>query len=738
MAMTPPQPSTLYAHIALPVPLHGGFDYIVPKELSQAALTPGIRVVVPFGGRKLVGILLETSDTSLVPADKLKALEATFTEAPVFSTTELTFLKWAAAYYSHPLGEVINNALPVLLKKAAPQPSYYNTLWRRTDKAFAGRPNAHKQKELLSIIESSAGGLWEDGIRVLGFTKQMLKKLEQEGYLSQSNVAKHSASMQVQETTRDYALTSEQHAASQQIKDHLHEFSPFLLEGVTGSGKTEVYIAAVRHCIEHNKQALVLVPEINLTPQTFKRFQSQLGIPVAVYHSGMSNKEKLITHQLFKTGQAQVLIGTRSSIFLPSENLGLIIVDEEHDASYKQADGFKYSARDLAVKRAQLQNCPVVLGSATPSSDTYLNAQSGKFTTLKLSQRANNASLPSMQLEDMRALSSKEIIAPKVLFEIKRELDQNNQVVIFQNRRGLAPSLMCFDCGWLCPCPNCDTRITVHQHPPRLHCHHCDHQRAIPQQCAECGSNNLNALGAGTEKLEQLLSYNFPRAHIVRLDRDEIKTQQDLELATTPVREGIPCLIIGTQMVTKGHDFPHVTLVVVVDADSLFFSSDFRALERGAQQLLQVAGRAGRGEKTGRVIIQTRQPEHPLFNYLRQHDYTQFITEELSDRQLCSLPPYSKLMSVRCEASSLQASQHALSNLKSMLASHPELQGALLAGPIAASIKRKQNKYRSYLHIFCTDVKQRLAAQQHALHFIKEIKGRTVRLSLDVDPIEIT
>lgn len=733
--MHAPDNTKIYAHIALPVPLAGGFDYIVTTSQKNTAVA-GARALVSFGNRKLIGIILELKTQCDLDDAKLKHIETIYQEEHVFNSKMLSLLSWASHYYSHPIGEVISNALPGALRKPKPAPTYKKALWRRTSKNFEGRSNAHLQVAALSALEDAPGGLWDDALRIMGFNNALMNKLEQQGYVEQKQDAVASKAMQVREEAAHFTLNEEQSAALARIRTKLGHFSPHLLEGVTGSGKTEVYIAAVKECLSINKQAIVLVPEINLTPQTFKRFQSQLGIPVAVHHSGMTEKEKFITWQMLNSGQAKVLIGTRSAIFLPTKALGLIIVDEEHDSSYKQSDNFKYSARDLAVKRAQIEGCPIVLGSATPSSDSFLNAQQGRFDWLTLNQRANKAAMPTIKLEDMRALPNKEILSPRMLAAVKEQIDKGNQVIVFHNRRGLAPSLMCFDCGWIYQCPNCDARATVHQQPPRLHCHHCDYKSPIIRNCPQCQGTNVNAVGAGTEKIEQILKYYFPNTELVRLDRDEIKTQTDLERATNIIHKGQPCLIVGTQMIVKGHDFPNVTLVIVVDADGLFFSSDFRAMEKGAQQLLQVAGRAGRGDKKGIVAIQTRQPEHPLFELLMQHQYTSFMQNELRERELCALPPYSKLATIRAESIHAEKCEQALLQLKDYLNSAKELAGLCIAGPLSAAVSRKQNRYRYYLHIFAENSKQRFIAQHYALHFIQHLKQRDLRLSIDVDPFE--
>ena len=728
-----------FATVAVPSPLYASFDYKLNDDQRRTA-KPGMRVAVSFGRRTMIGIILELKNHCDFDERKVKEVNTVYNTHIPFNETLLALLTWAASYYSHPIGEVLSNALPAALRKNQAPPEYQSTLWQRTSKAFEGRANAHKQIRALATLEKTEAGLWDDALRVLGFNKSLLEKLENEGYVEKQQSLALSKAMartqEVHEPEQSYRLNAEQQNAVHQITQQANGFKAHLLEGVTGSGKTEVYIEAVRHCISQDQQALILVPEINLTPQTFERFQNQLGVPIAVLHSGMTEKERVLTYTLVQTGQAKVLIGTRSAIFTPCANLGLIVIDEEHDASYKQSDGFKYSARDLAVKRAQLESASIVLGSATPSSESILNAQQGRFNLIKLNARANQAKPPRIALEDMRALKRDIILSPRTLAEIKKELDQDNQVIIFHNRRGLAPSLMCFDCGWICQCSNCDARFTVHNRPARLHCHHCDAQIAIPTHCGQCQSSNVNTVGSGTEKLEQIIQYYFPKRATVRLDRDEIKTQNDLELRLDIIKKGEPCLIIGTQMLAKGHDFPDVTLVVVVDADGLFFSSDFRALEKGAQQLIQVAGRAGRGSKSGRVLIQTRQTDNPLFSFLKQHDYASFMAQELDEREICELPPYSRLLNIRAESTSAQSGETALNQLKQTL-SILNIENILISGPLPAAITRKQNRFRHNLHIFCGNAKDRYFLQQHIIHFIQHQTDRKLRLSIDVDPTEI-
>lgn len=735
--MEKPNTTALFISVAVPVPLAKSFDYLPPKNWNNISPTPGTRVLVPFGRRQVIGIVLETHSRSNFEKIKFKHVLVIYPEAPAIKPSILELLRWASQYYSHPIGECLAAALPKVLRKPEQPPAYEIIKWRRTERPFEGKKNAKKQQALLTAVEECSDGIWQDSLKAMGFSATHIKSMHEKGYLRKDSQTLQSKAMQVKETSRSVNLNQEQTNALAALSKNIGKFAVSLLEGVTGSGKTEVYIALVNQVMDSGKQALILVPEINLTPQTFRRFQTQLGLPVAIYHSGMSDKEKFITHSLMASGEARILIGTRSAAFMPCQELGVIVVDEEHDSSYKQFDNFKYSARDLSVKRGQIEHCPVILGTATPSSDSLHNALSGKYQWIKLTQRANKAKLPLVRLQDARAQKSNEPLSNLALHEIKKTLDQGNQVIVFQNRRGFAPSLMCFDCGWVCPCPNCDARLTIHTNPLRMHCHHCDYRSLPPPSCLKCSSKKLDAVGSGTERIESILQHYFPNAESIRLDRDNIRSESDIEKAVNSINDGKPKIIIGTQMLAKGHDFQDVTLVVVVDADSLFFSSDFKALERGAQQLLQVAGRTGRGEKPGEVIIQSRQVDNPLFEHIKRNDYLSFMMEELKNRELCHLPPYSKMLSVRAEASDEAIAHTTLQSLKEQLLGIAEIrEHAMISGPIAAVITRKQNMFRYYLHVFAQSSTQRLSAQRTIQSFAETTKQHQVRLSIDVDPLD--
>ncbi|HEX2549035.1 MAG TPA: primosomal protein N' [Gammaproteobacteria bacterium] len=512
-------------------------------------------------------------------------------------------------------------------------------------------------------------------------------------------------------------------------------FQVFLLNGVTGSGKTEVYLQTIQKVIQEKKQVLILVPEIGLTPQTLNRFAERFTELSIVLHSGLTEKQRLHAWCLSHSGQAKIIIGTRSAIFLPFQNLGLIIIDEEHDLSFKQQEGFRYHARDLAILRAHMQKIPVILGSATPSLETLFKAEIGKFSPLFLPKRAGNAELPEFKVIDIRNQFLEEGVSNSLLVEIKTHLAASNQVMLFLNRRGFAPLMMCHACGWMVNCRRCDRRMTYHDFSKRLHCHHCDYQKSQPAQCESCGEKKLQTLGQGTERLEQVLQKYFPETSIVRIDRDTTKRKDAMETILQDIQTGKHQILIGTQMLAKGHHFPNVTLVGIIDADGGFFSSDFRALERMGQLVLQVAGRAGRVEKKGTVMIQTHHPEHPLLHQLFRESYDTFANTLLKERKLAGLPPYAFFALFRADAYQTEIALAFLQKIKEISLLNKKI---FLLGPIPAPMPKRAGRYRAQLLI---QAATRPELQNFLKKLLPEIEKITlkkkVRWSLDVDPLEM-
>ena len=531
-------------------------------------------------------------------------------------------------------------------------------------------------------------------------------------------------------------LNAAQQNALTEIEGSLDAYHAFLLEGVTGSGKTEVYLQAIARVLGRGQQVLVLVPEIGLTPQTIQRFRARFAVPIAAMHSGMTEKQRLNVWMQAKSGGAKIVIGTRSAVFVPFVSLGLIIIDEEHDLSFKQQEGFRYNARDIAIMRAYLGGMPIVMGSATPSLETQHNADQGRFRRLQLPERAGGAVLPEFCLLDTRHTMLEQGLSLQLLDEIKRHLSRGDQVMLFLNRRGFSPVLFCDACGWMAKCTRCDARMTYHYRAAKLRCHHCDAQKNIPVKCEGCGVVGLQAVGQGTERLEGTLKKYFPSHSIARIDRDNMRRKGALEEALARIQRGDDHILVGTQMLAKGHHFPNVTLVALIDVDGGFFSADFRALERMGQLLLQVAGRAGRAEKPGKVLIQTQHPDHPLLGLLLQQNYHAFSVALLKERQEADLPPFVFFALFRAESHQLQQAEEFLNEIKSLIASKRHT--LEIMGPIAAPMPRRAGRYRMQLLL---QAKSRHELQQNLKKMLPEIEAlkanKRVRWSLDVDPQEM-
>jgi primosomal protein N' (replication factor Y) len=514
------------------------------------------------------------------------------------------------------------------------------------------------------------------------------------------------------------------------------EFRPFLLDGVTGSGKTEVYLRSMTDMLQDGKQVLVLVPEISLTPQTIERFRERFSVPVVALHSGLTELARLKVWLAAKSGEAKIVIGTRSAVFTPFAKLGLIIVDEEHDTSFKQQDRFRYHARDLAVMRASINHIPIVLGSATPSLESLLNVKRERYDYLTLRERAGNAQLPAYEMINLRQSTVEEGLSTQLVKTMRHHLEQGNQVMLFLNRRGYAPVLYCTECTWIAGCRRCDTRMVYHHKPPRLQCHHCDSRSNIPVKCAQCGAESLQPVGIGTQRLEKMLQKNFPDVPIIRVDRDSTQRKGAMQDLLTQIHAEPKAILLGTQMLAKGHHFPNVTLVGVVETDSGLFSADFRAAEQMGQLLLQVSGRAGRAEKPGTVMIQTHHPDHALLRTLIHEGYKPFADALLSEREQALLPPYSYFAVFRAEAYTNDHAQDFLTKLKDMCKSTKD--AITVLGPVPALLAKRKGLHCQHLIIKSP---QRGTLQRFLKMILQEIEkfpGRQpVKWVLDVDPVEV-
>lgn len=726
--------------IALPVPLRRLFDYLPNPNISDKSLyQPGCRVALKFGNRQMIGIVIRTSDNTDVPRDKLKPLEQLLDSTPILEEEQLKLCQWLARYYHHPLGEVLDLALPVLLRKGEPLNSIETPCWKPDIAAPAEPPKGSKRQELWQWLQQYPNGIAHQQVTAAGFSKAQITALQDYGYVKafQQLEPLHTN----QQPQAPLQLNNEQAVAVSGIAEHLNHFYCALLEGITGSGKTEVYLQLIEKALLQGKQVLVLVPEIGLTPQTIRRFHARLNTTITLLHSGLNDKERLIAWRQAKEGKARLLIGTRSAIFTPMPDLGMVIIDEEHDASFKQQDNLRYSARDFAIRRAQQKNIPIILGSATPCLETLSNALHKKFGHFKLQKRAGNAKPPAIKLHGMLHQPLESGLAIPVIQRIQHHLDLKQQVLIFINRRGYAPSLMCSDCGWVAECSSCDAAMTLHQYPAHLHCHHCDHQQAIPPMCPKCHSKKMEPLGQGTERLEDNLKHLFSTTDIKRIDRDTVRHKQAFDQLLDDIHKGEPCILVGTQMLAKGHHFPNVTLVVIVDADSGLFSADFRAMERSAQLIDQVTGRAGRAEKSGEVWIQTYFPDHPQLNLLIQSGYSELANTLLKERKDIQLPPYSFMALLRTESQDKQLAeqyqQQAREFIQRWLQQFPQQAAINLVGPFPAPMERRAGRFRQQLQLI-SDERTSLHNILEALaHYLEANVPAKVKWNLDIDPLDM-
>jgi len=729
---------TMILRIALPAPVYGLFDYLPAKNTATPALQPGQRLLVPFGRTERCGILVEVTDNTSIARNRLRAVRAVLDDTPLMDQEHLEYLRWVAGYYHHPVGEVLLSALPVRLRKGKPpllsRPDRVRLLDADTQTLAGLQRRAPRQWQVMKWLESLGGqASMGDLRRQFDSIHGVLNTLQNKGLITLDTATSPADPPQ----QPDLTLENEQSRAISAVSASLGRYGAFLLDGVTGSGKTEVYLQLAQQVLARGQNVLLLAPEIALTPQLISRVEKRLPGPVAVLHSGRNDREREQAWLLAAKGEARVVIGTRSAVLAPLPNLGLVLVDEEHDASYKQQEGFRYSARDMALVRARRADCPVVLGSATPSLESLKNAMERRYTWLRLSRRAGKAQKPRMQLLDVRSQRLQGSLSPVLLQALDDTLSQGRQAMVFLNRRGFAPVLTCYSCGWLSDCPRCDARQTVHYRHRKLVCHHCGNERPLPDHCPSCGSPELHPLGQGTEQLEQVLQQQFPDHPLVRIDRDSTSAKGSLDKMLKQAREGQASLLVGTQMLAKGHHFPGVSLVAMVDVDSGLFGADFRAAERMAQLIIQVAGRAGRGEHPGQVLMQTRFPDHPLLQTLVNEDYATFAREALQERKQAELPPYSYQALIRASASKAETAEtflHQSVALIEGLGGH-EIQ---VWGPVPAPMQKRAGKFRSHLLLQSGDRQQ---LQQFLGTFIPALStlpdATRVRWSVDVDPQDL-
>ncbi len=732
----------LIFRVAIPIPVYSLFDYLAPANIELDSIEPGMRLEVPFGKGKKIAFLIEITQKSDLEVGKLKRVVRILDQKSLLSSKDLQLLTWASNYYHHPLGEVISAAFPAALRQG-------KSIVLKTAKSFALSPlgkqalstdlqRSPKQKSLLEKFQATLSSFSEAELSAWNINWKPSVKLLLEKQLIEVEII----AVKVERTDtiiRNNALQCnlQQQVAIDGVCGALGHFGVFLLEGVTGSGKTEVYLQIIHEVLARGQQVLVLVPEITLTPQLEDRFRKRFSVSIALFHSKLTDNQRQAAWLSMQQGECSIMLGTRSALFTPLKNPGLIILDEEHDASFKQQEGFRFSARDTAVYRGKLLDIPVLLGSATPSLESLYNVDKQRYQLMHLPERAGNAIEPMMQLLDIRNKKIHEGLSEVLVDEIRRTLAKSEQVLLFLNRRGFAPTLICHSCGWVARCKHCDANLVIHFDEQRLRCHHCAQEQNLIRQCPACDSSELTPLGMGTERVEKVLIDLFKDKTTVRLDRDSTQRKGSLENYLQQINEGKVDIILGTQMLSKGHHFPNVTLVAILDVDSGLFSIDFHAAEKMAQMIVQVSGRAGRAEKPGKVIMQTRQPEHQLLTTLIKHGYRSFAKTALAERKEALLPPFSYQALLRVQATDANTPplffQAIIVLLKKFDAGHTQI-----LGPVSAPMAKRagffryqllfQNTNRQELHVLFDTLIPKIANLKQA---------KKVRWSLDVDPVDL-
>lgn len=732
----------MFLQVALNVPLYKTFEYSCVNDANLGIKSyEGRRVLVPFGSKEILGIVLSCDTKSTLPSNiKIRSITKWIDSKPLFSQDILKLLKWAASYYHYPIGEVLYGAIPTALRNSeqAIQPIIEG--WRKSENGNLDLIRRSPMCKKVYDIIFNLNFISTLSLREQGVSREIINKLSKLNLIEKINLRNYSTPWTQTEWHSYNALTlnPEQEFAFKKICSHLG-FGVFLINGVTGSGKTEIYLQLIEKVLKEGKQALVLVPEINLTPQTVKRFYDRFSVPIVCLHSSLNKTEKLESYLSASSGEAAILIGTRSSLFTPMPNLGIIIVDEEHDSSYHQDDGFRYSARDCAVIRAHNLNIPIILGSATPSIESLNNVKLGKYTELVLTNRAGVASMVTMEIVDLCHQQVTSGISMKLMTAISDTISKGNQALIMLNRRGYSQSLICHNCGFVFKCSNCDSNLCLHNNGNYLSCHHCETKYPIPCNCPQCGSTNLVPTGNGTEQISECLKLLFPKANIIRIDRDTTATKGSLEQYLSEINSNKYQILVGTQMLAKGHHFPNVTLVGIVNIDSYLYSNDFRATEKLAQLIIQVSGRAGRENKPGHVILQTHCKKHPLLQELTTYGYKGFSHKCIEERAINQLPPFSYQIAIRADGENREDVIEFLNSIYNFLCtlktSIPEIG---FTAPFSSQIERRQNRF--HLQIIVQSAirnKISLCADKITNNIDSFDKRGKVHSVIEIDPIDI-
>lgn len=720
--------------ICIPNTSRDYFDYSDPASLNPAI---GARLWVPFRNKERLGLVVGCRRAEN-EGSKLKSLNSLLDEQALLSEDILKLCRWVSSYYQSPLSEVLPLALPKKYRLGQhcqlPLCDYYQLAMPARQAHSLIKPQARKQQELIDFLKQQPAAVTKKTLLNAGFKQSQLESLTAAAILKHSQAIALPERIAAQQE-QPLALNEEQALAVDSIKKHLGSYHCFLLQGITGSGKTEVYLQVIAQNLAAGQQVLIIVPEIGLTPQLLARFSNRFKETMVVIHSNLNETERQVAWQLAKDKLAKLVIGTRAAIFTPMPRLGLIVVDEEHDPSLKQMDGARYSARDTALMRAYLNKIPIILGSATPSLESLQNCIQNKYSLLRLNQKALNSRALHFQLIDLRSINLQHGLAAATLTQIANHLQQGNQVLVFINRRGFAPVLLCHHCGWIADCQSCDSHLTLHRQLGRLLCHHCGKTQGVPTSCKSCANKELLPIGAGTQRIHEYLQQQFPDYQLLRIDRDEVRKKEALNHHLERIHRGEAQLIIGTQMLAKGHHFPRLTLVVILDTDAGFYNQDFRALERLGQLLTQVAGRAGRAQYAGQVLIQTHLPHHPLLNLLIQEGYEPFAKAVLASRQEAELPPFHYLALIRAQDKKAPRVLNFLHSVKQSLLN----EGIKVLGPAPAPLARKADQHRMQLLLKSSSRKKLQLALTNLRAWLTMNKlNNNVRWNVDVDPMDLS
>lgn len=727
----------IYHRIAVNVPLSDGLLTYSHSE----PLPPGTRVLVPFRNKTVVGIVWETDIAPDMDTARILSVQTAFSDEPPLPESWRDLLSFTSRYYHYPTGQAVFAALPQGLKETRvvemPQPPLFYAL-NEAGMAQTPPPARFNKKAALWDALLSGGMTMAALKQVNAQAAKLIEDWAEQGWIETTEAAKPDLrSCNGQASHSEFVLNAGQRQASDEIQTAFGKFQPFLLYGITGSGKTEVYFDAMAKVLAQGRQVLFLLPEINLTPQLLKRVENRFAdVPTAVLHSRMAAGRRTQDYLRAMLGQAKLVIGTRLAVFTPMDDVGLIVVDEEHDGSFKQDNELRYHARDLAVWRAKRGGCPVVLGSATPSLESWHKAQSGAYRLLQLTERAHTAAqLPQVDILNVGRLKLDNGFSPQALQLLKQNFEAGGMSLVYLNRRGFAPALFCGDCGHTFGCPNCSAKMVLHQRARQLRCHHCDHREPVPFKCPDCGNQDLTAVGHGTQRVEETLRAFLPKATVVRVDRDSTAHKNDWADLYRRIADNEIDILVGTQMLAKGHDFARLNLVIVLNADGSLYSADFRAPERLFAELMQVSGRAGRADKPGKVLIQTQLPEHPVFAAVKAQDYAVFAENELNERQMFAMPPFGFQTAVRADAPRVADALEFLNAAKETLA--PLLPASVSQfGAAPMLMVRLAERERAQIFIESPSRQDLHRAVSLWVQVLQQNRDGKIRWSVDVDPQE--